>query len=132
MNGSSFDPLGTSFAFPLSYDGAGGFAVVSQEVAVEHHLRSIISALLRSHRMEPWFGIVSLPFRPVSHAPAISAHIKRAIIAAEDRIYHDRLIVRAGTSLLDNGVLPIQVIYVVIGQINERTMDGRFRVLKAA
>lgn len=126
----SFTPLGTSLAFPPRPDGNGGLALVSGPDAVADHLRAIIETIRGSHAMEPWFGVPMLPFRPVSHAAAIAELIKRAIIAAEDRIDPEHLVVSAGTTGLDQGLLPIKVAYLIKGEASERTLAHGYRAIR--
>ena len=123
------DSLGTSLAFPLRPDGAGGLAVVSGVDAVEDSITAIINSLKASHLFEPWLGLPSFVLKPASHVVAISQAIKDALINGEDRIDPETIKVSVGSGDLDAGSLSVSVTYSIPGDATTRTLETGYRVL---
>src|SRR5580693_7626756 len=105
------DPLGVSLAFPPAPNGLGGFQLSSDVRAVEDSLLAIITSLTKSHVFEPWLGLPSLVFDPVTSTGVIGQLVLEAMVRAEDRVDRQSLTVTVGSDSgdLDAGFLPIIV-----------------------
>lgn len=121
--------LGVTLQFPLQLDVRGGLLLAVDEAAVESNIVAIIEAVRGSHLMEPWFGIISLPFLPLTQPGGLCELIKAAIRLGEDRIEPDFLDVRAQTGALDSGVMPLAISYIIRNRATPNHFVYGFRAL---
>jgi hypothetical protein len=126
------EPLGVSVAFPPRPSGLGGFELSADVQAVEDSLLAIITSLIKSHVLEPWLGLPSLVFDPITSTGVIGQLILEAIVRAEDRVDPQSVTVTVGSDAgdLDAGFLPIIVQYSIMGEATEQTLSTGYRVLQ--
>lgn len=121
--------LGTAMAFPMRPNGRGGLALVSGIDAVEDSLRALIVAMKGSHLFEPWMGLPSFVFKPISDVYLIAELIKDAIVDGDSRVDPASLRVEVSFADADDGQMQVAVSYSILGQATVRTLQHGFRTI---
>jgi phage baseplate assembly protein W len=124
--------LGKSLKFPFQPDGNGGLATVSEIDAVESSIRAIITSLKGSHVLEPWLGVPSFVFDPVTDPSAISILVREAILEGDDRVSPDTLNVEVALGngvQLESGEMPLIITWSPKGSADTLTLNAGFRTL---
>lgn len=123
--------LGSGWAFPLSVNGRGGTALVSQDEAVARAIRIILSTAKGERRMRPQFGcgIHEYVYSPNNSMTRdiIEHEVREAIGRWEPRVTMQEVTLE--TDPMQDGLLLIHVSYFIKATNDERNLVYPFYLI---